>query len=214
MSEPQADSQNPVRRPRPRRRLALAAGALAVAVAIGCGVGVAAASTTHPAAASPQQAAAAVTSTGSAATSTTAPSTSGSGTAPTARTAPKARAGRAARVVRPRLQGAVTSVGSGTITIKDREGFLRQIKTSAKTVYKGKLKSPLAVGTQILARGTVDATGTSLDATIIRKAPAHAAGKRHHRRAKHGTAATRPSSKSAPSIAPSSAPTSASPTTS
>ncbi len=206
MSEPLADSQNPVRRPRPRRRLALAVGTLAVALAIGGGVGIAAASTTHPAAAGAPQAAA----TGSAATSTV-PSTSGSGTAS------KARAPRPARAHRPQLEGTVTSVVSGTISVKDREGFLRQIKTSSKTAYKGGLKSPPAVGTHILAKGTVDANGTSLDATTIRKAPARADGKRHHRRAEHGTASTRPSSKSAPSSgvpATPSATTSASPTTS
>ncbi|MGI8416983.1 MAG: hypothetical protein ACR2P2_12425 [Nakamurella sp.] len=208
MSEPLVDSQNPVRRPRPRRRLSLAAGALAVALAIGGGVGIAAASTTHPAAASAPQAAPVVAATGSAATSTV-PSTSG--TAPKARTAPKACAARAARARQPHLEGTVTAVGNGTITIKDREGFLRQLKTSSKTVYKGALKSPLAVGTHILARGTIDANHTSLDATIIRKAPARAAaGKRHHRKAKHGAASTPRSSKSAPSPAP----TSASPTTS
>lgn len=209
MTDPLTNGQNQVPRPPRTSRPALAVGALAVALLVGSGVSIAVASPAHPAAAAGSaQAAAVVATTGSSGTSSAPTTTS---TAPTKGSRPK----RA--VHRPHLEGTVTAVGSGTITIKDREGFRRQIKTSSKTVYKGGLKSPLAVGTHILARGTVDANGTSLDATTIRKAPARADGNRHHRRAKHGTASTRPSSKSAPSSGVSATPsatTSASPTTS
>ena len=57
---------------------------------------------------------------------------------------------------------------SGTaVQIKDRDGFIRTIIVSSKTTYNDGLKAALATGTKIHAEGTVDANGTSLDATVI-----------------------------------------------
>jgi hypothetical protein len=69
----------------------------------------------------------------------------------------------------PTLDGDVTSVSGSTILIKDFDGFTRTIVTSSKTVYSDGLTASPAVGTHLHAEGTVDANGTSLDATSIAK---------------------------------------------
>lgn len=73
------------------------------------------------------------------------------------------------RVQQPRLSGTVKSVSGTTILITDRQGFTRTIVTSSKTTYSDDLTASPATGTQIEAVGTVDANGTSLDATSIGK---------------------------------------------
>jgi len=72
--------------------------------------------------------------------------------------------------------GAVTSAKSATITITDQQGFTRTIVTSSSTTYKDGLTSTPAVGTKIIAQGTVDKNGTSLDATAISALPKGVAG--------------------------------------
>jgi hypothetical protein len=69
----------------------------------------------------------------------------------------------------PRLTGTVTSVSGTQILITDRDGFTRTIVTSSKTTYSDGLTASPAKGTEIEAVGTVDANGTSLDATSIGK---------------------------------------------
>ncbi|MGI8417593.1 MAG: hypothetical protein ACR2P2_15615, partial [Nakamurella sp.] len=161
MTDPLTNGQHQGQHPRRSRRV-MAAGALAAALAVGGGVSIAAAaSPAHPAAAAGSAQAVAATTGASSAPTTT----SGSSAAPKAGSRPTPPAHQ------PHLGGTVMAVGSGTITIKDRDGFRRQIKTSSKTGYSDGLKSPVAVGTQIEAEGTVDANGTALDATAIRKAP-------------------------------------------
>ena len=65
--------------------------------------------------------------------------------------------------------GKVKSVTGTQILITDPEGFTRTIVTSSKTTYSDSLTASPAAGTQIEAVGTVDANGTSLDATSIGK---------------------------------------------
>ena len=79
----------------------------------------------------------------------------------------------------PRLDGTVTSVGSGTITIRDRQGFTRTIVTSTSTAYAkdGTAATSAAVttGVRLASQGRVDTNGTSLDATrvdVLTRAPA------------------------------------------
>lgn len=71
----------------------------------------------------------------------------------------------------PRLGGTVTAVGSGTITIRDRQGFTRTIVTSTSTTYAkdGTAATGAAVtaGARVAALGRVDPNGTSLDATRV-----------------------------------------------
>jgi hypothetical protein len=69
----------------------------------------------------------------------------------------------------PTMDGDVTSVSGSTILIKDFDGFTRTIVTSSKTVYSDGLTASPAVGAHLHAEGTVDADGTSLDATSIAK---------------------------------------------
>lgn len=71
----------------------------------------------------------------------------------------------------PHLGGTVASVSPGTVTVTDRDGFTRTIRTSPTTTYGSGLTADLAVGTRIHAVGTVDVDHTSLDATTISKAP-------------------------------------------
>jgi hypothetical protein len=69
--------------------------------------------------------------------------------------------------MKPLLAGTVKSVSGDTIVITDFQGFSRTVITSSKTVYKNGLTAAPKVGTRIAAQGTVDANGTSLDATLI-----------------------------------------------
>jgi hypothetical protein len=99
----------------------------------------------------------------------------------------------------------VTSVNGNEILIKDFDGFTRTIKTSSKTTYRDGLTANPAVGTKIVAAGSVDADGTSLDATSIGKGFEFGPGE--HGRFPHpggpGRGFGRPPSGSAPSGAPS-----------
>ncbi len=69
------------------------------------------------------------------------------------------------------LFGTVSTVSGGTITIKDPQGFTRTIVTGSATTYSqgGATSSLSAVvqGAKIIAEGTIDANGTSLDALSI-----------------------------------------------
>lgn len=162
MTDHLMNSQDQVQRPRRSRKL-MAAGALAAALAVGGGVSIAAA-------ASPVQPAGGAVSTDATGTLTaTTAGTTGGGSS--SKVSPLTAGSRPTPPApRPHMGGTVTAVGSGTITIKDHDGFRRQIKTSSKTVYADGLKSPVAIGTHIEAEGTVDANGTSLDATTIHQA--------------------------------------------
>jgi hypothetical protein len=72
----------------------------------------------------------------------------------------------------PIMFGTVKSASGTTIKITDQQGFTRTIVTSSKTTYKNGATATPAVGAKIIATGTVDANGTSLDATTITTLPA------------------------------------------
>jgi hypothetical protein len=69
------------------------------------------------------------------------------------------------------LFGQVSSVGSTTFTITDPQGFTRTIDVSSATTYEfagsAGTYADVVVGAKIIARGTVDANGTSLDALSV-----------------------------------------------
>lgn len=71
----------------------------------------------------------------------------------------------------PALFGSVTSVNGDTVVITDLEGFSRTIVVDSSTTYtKSGATSSLSdvvVGSDVIAEGTVDANGTSLDATNV-----------------------------------------------
>jgi hypothetical protein len=67
----------------------------------------------------------------------------------------------------PTLVGTVKSSNGTTILITDLDGFTRTINLSSSTTYDDSLTSTPTVGTKIEAQGSVDADGTSLDATVI-----------------------------------------------
>lgn len=67
----------------------------------------------------------------------------------------------------PRLAGSVKSVSGSDILITDMQGFTRTIKVSSSTKYSDSLTADPAAGTKIMATGTVDADGTTLDATEV-----------------------------------------------
>ena len=167
-----------------RTRIAVVGGAAAVVVAGGTGIAIAAAS--GPGSSAP----------------TAGPPSSGS----SAPVQPPARPKH-----QPHLAGAVTSVHGNEILIKDFDGFTRTIKTSSKTAYRDGLTANPAVGTQIVAEGSVDADGTSLDATSIGKGFEFGHGERGgfwHPGPGRGFG-PRPPSGSAPSGAPSAPPSGA-----
>ena len=69
------------------------------------------------------------------------------------------------------LFGTVTTVSGNTFTITDPQGFTRTINVGSATTYQdggnaGTL-ADVVVGAKIIARGTVDANGTTLDAVAI-----------------------------------------------
>jgi hypothetical protein len=76
----------------------------------------------------------------------------------------------------PILFGSVKSVSGATIRVTDQQGFTRTVVTSSKTTYKDGATASPAVGTKIIAIGSVDANGTSLDAATITLLPATGAG--------------------------------------
>ncbi len=69
------------------------------------------------------------------------------------------------------LFGTVSSVGPSSINITDPQGFTRNIIVSSATTYtQGGAAGTLAdvtVGSKIIAQGTVDTNGTSLDALTV-----------------------------------------------
>jgi hypothetical protein len=71
----------------------------------------------------------------------------------------------------PALFGSVTSVSGDTVVITELEGFSRTIVVDSSTTYtKSGATSSLSdvvVGSDIVAEGTVDTNGTSLDATNV-----------------------------------------------
>lgn len=71
----------------------------------------------------------------------------------------------------PSISGTVVSVTSGTITVKDVQGFWHTVNISASTTYEdgGASATAAAVttGAQVTAIGTVDADHTDLDATDV-----------------------------------------------
>jgi hypothetical protein len=71
----------------------------------------------------------------------------------------------------PVLVGTVTDVDGDTVTITDPEGFSRTIIVDSTTSYtksSGTTSlSDVSVGSEISAEGTVDANGTSLDASSV-----------------------------------------------
>jgi Domain of unknown function (DUF5666) len=128
-------------------------------------------------------------------TTTTGKTAAGSSSAPTANSsgAPSAPSGHPGRPenrgngapllpksMKPLLAGTVKSVSGDTIVITDFQGFSRTIVTSSKTVYKNGLTSAPKVGSRIAAQGTVDANGTSLDATLITSWPANGGARGGH----------------------------------
>jgi hypothetical protein len=95
-----------------------------------------------------------------------------------AATAPVAAA---VTVLPAHLRGFVTKVEGSTVTIVDESGFTRTLTTISATTYeKDGVKatsSVLTVGALVRTLGTVDADGTTLDATKISVGkPAHADG--------------------------------------
>lgn len=69
------------------------------------------------------------------------------------------------------LFGTVSSVSGSSISIKDLQGFTRNILVSSTTTYtSGGTAATLAsvvVGSKIIAQGTIDTNGTSLDALTV-----------------------------------------------
>lgn len=76
----------------------------------------------------------------------------------------------------PILVGSVKTAKTATITITDLQGFTRTIVTLSKTTYKDGLTATPAVGTKIVAQGSIDSNGTSLDAMTISALPKGFAG--------------------------------------
>jgi hypothetical protein len=73
----------------------------------------------------------------------------------------------------PQLEGTVKSASDSKILITDMDGFTRTINVSSSTTYKNSLTAMPAAGTKIEAEGTVDADGTSLDATVVQTPQEH-----------------------------------------
>jgi uncharacterized protein DUF5666 len=66
------------------------------------------------------------------------------------------------------LFGTVTSVSGNTILIRDPQGFTRTILVGAGTTYSGGSLSDIVTGSKIVASGTVDTNGTTLDALTVK----------------------------------------------
>ncbi len=76
----------------------------------------------------------------------------------------------------PHIDGTVRTASGSTVTVADRDGFTRTIVVTSATRYSSGLSAALPAGTRIHAEGTVDANGTSLDATSVGTAPTRPAG--------------------------------------
>ena len=72
---------------------------------------------------------------------------------------------------KPHLDGMVTGVSGDVITIKDHDGFTRELTVASTTTYtlngKASTSSAVTKGRFLHGDGTVDSNGTSLDATTV-----------------------------------------------
>jgi hypothetical protein len=66
------------------------------------------------------------------------------------------------------LFGTVTSVSGNTILIRGPQGFTRTILVGANTTYTGGGLGDIVTGSKIMASGTIDSNGTTLDALAIK----------------------------------------------
>jgi hypothetical protein len=66
------------------------------------------------------------------------------------------------------LFGTVTSVSGNSILIRDPQGFTRTILVGGATTYTGGDLGDIVAGSKIVASGTVDPNGTTLDALTIK----------------------------------------------
>jgi hypothetical protein len=92
----------------------------------------------------------------------------------------------AVTVLPAHLSGFITRVDGSTVTITDESGFTRTITTAPTTTYEkdgaAATSSILSVGALIRGLGTVDADGTTLDATKVSVGrPAHLDRPKHLR---------------------------------
>lgn len=73
------------------------------------------------------------------------------------------------RVISPHLEGYVTAISGGTLTLRDTGGFVRTVTTSASTTYRkdgaAATASAVTVGSFVHARGTT--SGTDLQASTV-----------------------------------------------
>lgn len=114
----------------------------------------------------------------------------------------------------PHLDGTVKSVSGTTILITDHDGFTRTIVVSSSTTYSDGLTATPKTGTALHATGTVDADGTTLDATAVGARPAPPAdghGPGRGRAGGPGRGAPKPPT-AAPSADPSASASTATPT--
>jgi hypothetical protein len=84
-------------------------------------------------------------------------------------------------LVPARISGWVTKVDDASLTVTDRDGFTRTIRTTGATTYEKDgataARAVVAVGTFVHALGSVDADGTTLDAErVLVGRPARPAG--------------------------------------
>ena len=95
------------------------------------------------------------------------PPSSGSG----ASTTPTVPVATSVNIESPAVVGTVVSVGNGTITVEDAQGFWRTVYTSGATTYdrggQSAVASDVTRGVQIVARGTIASNHTDLDATTV-----------------------------------------------
>jgi hypothetical protein len=98
--------------------------------------------------------------------------TPGATQSPSASGAPAAPGTPGPRAHAPHIGGTVLTVDGSTVTVRDRDGFTRTIRLGdGATVTKDDASSSASAitkGVWIEASGTVDADGTTLDATEVR----------------------------------------------
>jgi hypothetical protein len=131
---------------RPSRRAAIVGGAAGLALVGAVGVGTVAFADSAP--------------------------TPGTTQSPSAPSAPGAPGAPGPRAHAPHIGGSVLTVDGSTVTVKDRDGFTRTIRLGdAVRVTKDDASSSTSAitkGVWIEASGTVDANGTTLDASEVR----------------------------------------------
>lgn len=102
------------------------------------------------------------------------PAAPSSGTAPTAPTTVTASA---VDIMDPSIRGTVQSVNGNVVIVVDDQGFSRTINLSGATTYtnagSAATQSAVTPGAKLVAFGSVDANGTSLDATKVAVNPTH-----------------------------------------